>query len=118
MNLGFTLEYLQMKISQITSVYLGKIKLPTAAGAFFRPKRKIFWLLNDRSLIQTMDTMSNSNPEIKVYFFSSYYRPNTSDMVSLDELNNSLFKVSDKLNDISAGDFNAPIICGKGCCLF
>ena len=36
-----------------------------------------------------------------------------SDIVSLDELNNSRFKVSDKFNNhhvIVAGDFNAPNI--------
>lgn len=46
-------------------------------------------------------------------FFTSYYRPNMNDMVSLNELNNSLFKVSDKLNNhhvVVAGDFNAPNI--------
>ncbi len=49
----------------------------------------------------------------KSIFFASYYRPNMTDMVSLDDLNNSLFKLSDKLNNhhmILAGDFNAPNI--------
>ena len=53
------------------------------------------------------------NRKSKSIFFASYYRPNMSDMVSLDQLNNSLFKLSDKLNNhhvIVAGDFNAPNI--------
>ena len=46
-------------------------------------------------------------------FFLSYYCPNTSDMISLDELNNCLFKLSDKINYhhvIVAGDCNASNI--------
>ena len=45
--------------------------------------------------------------------FGSYYQQNMSDMVTLDELNNSLLKLSDKLNNhhvIVAGDIIAHCI--------
>ena len=48
---------------------------------------------------------------VKSIYFGSYYRPNKSDLVSIEELNVSLLKMGTTLhknNVILAGDFNAP----------
>ena len=48
---------------------------------------------------------------VKSIYFGSYYRPNKSDLVSVEELNVSLLKMGTTLhknNVILAGDFNAP----------
>ncbi|CAB4045321.1 RNA-directed DNA polymerase from mobile element jockey-like, partial [Paramuricea clavata] len=85
-------------------------------GVFQAVKKDI--LVTDRSEFDTDCEIVWTQCQIKSrksksIFFASYYRPNMTDMVSLDELNNSLFKLSDKLNNhhvILAGDFNAPNI--------
>ena len=49
----------------------------------------------------------------KSVYFGSYYRPNISDMESLEELNTLLMKMGAALhknNVILTGDFNAPDI--------
>ena len=49
----------------------------------------------------------------KSILLGSYYRPNSSDMESLDQLDASLLKMNDNINKdnvIIVGDFNAPDI--------
>ena len=51
------------------------------------------------------------NKRSKSLFFASFYRPNKTDINSLQELDSSYFRLGDRLNTsnvIVAGDFNAP----------
>ena len=57
--------------------------------------------------------MSASRQENKITAIWSYYRPNSSNVTSLDELDASLLKLGNsvyKNNIIVSGDFNAPDI--------
>ena len=68
-------------------------------------------LNSDCEIIWTQCQLSGKKS--KCILFGSYYRPNASDMKSLEELEASLLKIGDNIHKDNvniAGDFNAPDI--------